>query len=160
MWATEYESLWCVTAKFRTLCEKNHAIIDLYNAERGEYLCRNTLDYFSLFQQEIWQLIIFVNGWTKKKFHEQQKNAKSSATIENVTAPRLVQKGGVYHGFYIILYHRCYGRCDLPSHLQMARQERLGQQQPDGYLTILKNKKKPSVVVQVQPGASFFAISV
>ena len=49
MWATEYESLWCVTAKFRTLCEKNHAIIDLYNAERGEYLCRNTLDYFSLF---------------------------------------------------------------------------------------------------------------
>ena len=49
MWGTEYESLWCVTAKFRTLCEKNHAIIDLYNAERGEYLCRNTLDYFSLF---------------------------------------------------------------------------------------------------------------
>ena len=35
---------------------------------------------------------------------------------------RLVQKGGVYHGFYIILYHRCYGRCDLPSHLQMVRQ--------------------------------------
>ena len=43
----------------------------------------------------------------QKKIREQQKNTKSSAIIENVTAPRLVQKGGVYHGFYIILYHRC-----------------------------------------------------